>query len=111
MPDDIGSGFSDALIGGVLGIFLSAILGVIPNLPSIPASYISIFQLFEVVFLIGSILIILKMESWGIGYGVGWLIATGVLSSVGLVESWLFTIYVIVGVLVLIGKILQKIKQ
>jgi len=110
MSDGVRSGFRDAVEGVLAGIILSAILGVIPKLPSVPSYYVGIFQLIEVANLVGSIALVFGMESWGAWYLIGWMFGMWIMSSAGLVESWLFTIYVIVGVLVLIGKILQKAK-
>lgn len=62
-----------------------------------PPDYVAIILLFEVVSLIGSILLIEKMESWGTGYLVGWLIGMGIMYLFGFVEEWLATIYFIVG--------------
>jgi hypothetical protein len=111
MSDYARSGFRDAIEGVVAGIILSTILGVIPKLPSVPSYYVGIFQLIEVVNLLGSILLVFAMESWGAWYLIGWICGMWIMSSAGLVESWLFTIYAIVGVLVLIGKVLQKAKD
>jgi len=110
MSDYIEGGFHEAIIGALAGFFLSTILAVIPELLSMPDSYVGIFQLLDVVFLIGSILVILKMETWGIGYLAGWLFGTWIMSIAGLVEEWLFTVYVVVGIIALITKILGKAK-
>lgn len=108
MSNDISSGFSDAIVGVVAGIVVSAILGVIPTLPFVPSYYVGIFQLFEVISLVGGIVLIFAMESWGFGFLMGWLFGMWIMSSAGLVESWLFMLYAVVGLIVLIGKILQK---
>jgi len=111
MSEDIGSGFSNATKGAVGGVILSFLLGVIPRLPFVPSVYGDILKLIEVVNLVGSIVLISSFESWGVGYLIGWLSGTGIMSSVGLVESWLFTIYAVVGVVVLIVKGLQWIEK
>ena len=111
MSDGARSGLRDAVEGVLAGIIFSAILGVIPRLPSVPSYYVGIIQLIEVVNLVGSIVLVYAMESLGAWYLMGWLFGMWIMSSAGLVESWLFTIYVIVGVLVLIGKILQKARE
>lgn len=111
MSDGARSGIRDAVEGVLAGIILSAILGVIPTLPSVPSYYTGIIQLIEVVNLFGSIVLVFGMESWGAWYLIGWLFGMLIMSSAGLVESWLFTLYTIVGVLVLVGKVLQKAKE
>ena len=108
MSDGARSGFRDAVEGVLAGIILSAILGVIPKLPSVPSYYIGIIQLIEVVNLFGSIVFVFRMESWGAWYLIGWLFGMWIMSSARLVESWLFTLYAVLGLIVLIGKILQK---
>jgi len=110
MSDDIGGGFREAIEGVIGGIIVSAILGVIPTLPFVPSYYVGIFQLLEVISLVGGILLIFAMESWGFGYLIGWLFGMWIMSSAGLVESWLFTLYAVVGAVVFIGKILQKVE-
>jgi hypothetical protein len=108
VSETIGSGFSEAVKGGIGGFIVSAFLQVIATLPSLPSYYAGIFRLFEVVSLVGGILLIFAMETWGCGYLLGWLFGMWVASTAGLVESWLFTIYAIVGAVVLFGKILEK---
>jgi len=108
MSNDIRGGYGDAVTGVVAGIILSALLEAIPRLPSVPSYYVGIFQLIEIVNLLGSIVLVFTMESWGAWYLIGWLVGMWIMFYAGLVESWLFTIYVIVGAIALIGKILQK---
>jgi len=87
---------------------LSAVLGIIPQLQLVPSYYVGIIQLIEAVYLVGGILVILAMESWGFWYLIGWLFGMWIMSTAGLVESWLFIVYAVVGVPALIGKTLQK---
>jgi hypothetical protein len=111
MSDDIGKGFKEAFEGVVGGIIISTLWAIIPTLPFVPSYYVGIFQLLQVVSLVGGIFLIFAMESWGLGYLLGWLLGMWALSSVGLVESWLFTLYAVVGAVVIIGKIFQKIEH
>lgn len=108
MSDDIRSGFRDAVVGILEGIIVSAVLGIIPLIPNVPSYYVGIIHLFEVVYLVGGILVILAMESWGFWYLLGWLFGMWVMSSTGLIESWLFLLYLIVGAVVLFLKALKK---
>jgi len=108
MSDGIQSGFRNAVIGILEGIILSAVLGIIPQLQLVPSYYVGIIQLIEAVYLVGGILVILAMESWGFWYLIGWLFGMWIMSTAGLVESWLFIVYAVVGVPALIGKTLQK---
>ena len=108
MPKDAESGFSNAIKAAIGGVILSFLSGVIPKLPFVPLVYADIFKLIEVLNLVGGIVLIYSFESWGAGYLIGWLVGTGVMSSVGLVESWLFQIYTLVGVIVLIDKVFRK---
>jgi len=109
MSDDIERGLVNAIREVLEGIILSAVLGIIPKLPLMPSYYAGIFQLIQAVYLIVGILVILKMESWGFWYLAGWLFGMWIMSTAGLIESWLFIIYAVVGVLVLFEKALQKI--
>lgn len=108
MSESIESGLRGAVLGALGGFILSTLLGVIPTLSFVPSYYVGIFQLFEVVSLVGGILLIFAMESWGFGYLLGWLVGMWVMSLSGLVEPWLFTLYAIVGAVVLVMKIVQK---
>lgn len=111
MSDGIESGFRDAIVGILEGIIVSAVLGIIPLIPSVPSYYLGLVQLIEALLLIGGIVVILAMESWGFWYLLGWLFGMWIMSSAGLIESWLFILYVIVGVIVLITKAVQKAKS
>jgi len=108
LPINIEGGLRDVVKEAVAGAVLSAALSLIPKLGVVQPEYVGIFQLIELTFLVGGILAISKMESMGIGYLIGWLFGAWIMSNVGLVESWLFTLYAVVGTVVLIGKILRK---
>jgi hypothetical protein len=108
MSYDPQSGLRDAIQDVLEGIIVSAVLGIIPLIPNVPSYYVGIIQLFEAMYLIGGILVILAMERWKFGYLLGWLLGMWIMSSTGFVESWLFTLYIIVGVVVLILKVLRK---
>jgi hypothetical protein len=110
MSDDIQSGFGSAVVEVLEGIILSAVIGIIPKLPIVPSHYVVIFQLVEVLFFVGSILVVLAMESWGFWYLLGWLFGMWIMSSTGFVESWLFILYVLIGAVVLLVKIFKKLK-
>ena len=111
MSEGIEKGFSEAIVGVVVGIVLSALLGVIPTLSFVPSYFAGICQLLEVISLVGGILLIFAMESWGLGYLLGWLFGMWIMSNTGLVESWLFTLYAVVGVVVIVVKILEKVEK
>jgi len=108
MSDDIQDGIRDAIVGILEGIIVSTVLGIIPLFPNVPSYYVGIIQLFQALYLIAGILVILKMESWKFWYLVGWLIGMWIMSSTGLVESWLFVLYLVVAVPTLIIKALRK---
>lgn len=110
MSDGIESGLGSAVIEVLEGIVLSAVIGIIPKLPMVPSYYAGIFQLVEVLFFVGSILVVLAMESWGFWYLLGWLFGMWIMSNTGLVDSGLFSLYAVVGAVVLFVKILKKLK-
>ena len=111
MSDDIQSGLHSAITEILEGIVLSVILGIIPAIPNVPSYYVGIIQWIEVFYLVAGILVILAMESWKFWYLVGWLFGMMIMSTAGLIESWLFIIYVIVGIPVLIIKALRKVSS
>lgn len=51
------------------------------------------------------------MHAWGLRYLSGWLFGMWAMSTVNLVESWLFIVYAVVGVPVLILKVAQKVRS
>lgn len=111
MPNDPQSGLRDAIEETVGGFILSTFLGIIPLIPNMPSYYVGMIRLFEVIYLVAGILVILAMESWKLLYLLGWLFGMWIMSTAGLVESWLFIVYVVVGVPVLIVKAFQKAKS
>lgn len=109
MSNGFREGFSDAVKGVVVGIVLSALLGVIKSLALVSSPYVGLIQLLEIVNLVGSIFLILAMESWAVGYLAGWLFGTWIMWTSGLAEYWLFVLYLIVGGLYFVVKFLQKV--
>jgi len=101
-------GFKEAIMGVISGIIISVFLMVIRSSELVPPPYIA---LFEIVTLVGGLVLIARMESWGIGYLIGWLFCMWIMSHSGLVENWLVVVYFVVGVPILILKILQGIKE
>ena len=108
MSDSIEEGFKEAIVGVVGGIVLSVFLRIIPTLPDIPSYYVGLFQLLEIVIFVGSILVILKFESWGFWYLGGWLFGMWIMSISGLIENWLLILYLVVGGVVLVTKLMKK---
>ena len=111
MSGRIEKGFREAVTEVFVGVILSVVLGIIPTLPIIPDDYVVLFQLIPIITLIGSIVVIEAFESWGIWYLIGWLFGMGIMSSTGLVESSLFILYLVVGGVVLIFKLLKKLEK
>jgi len=111
MSDSVEKGLKEAVAGVFAGIILSAVLGIIPTLPNIPPYYVGLFQLIPIINLIGSIVVVTTFESWGFWYLIGWLFGMWIMSSTGFVESWLFILYLVVGVVVLVLKIIEKLKD
>jgi hypothetical protein len=109
MFDSVEEGL-EAMTGILAGIILQAVLGVIPGLPNIPA-YMrarAALQLIPIINLVGSIVIVAAFDSWGLWYLIGWLFGTGIMAIAGLIESWLLTLYLVVGAIALVLKILKK---
>ena len=114
MLDDVENGARNIIVGGILGVLVTVGLGIISKLPNISSDINTIISLIEVINLIGSIYIINKMEKWGIGYLVGWMLGTWVILSIGLfsvgsTEYGISQICLIIGGIVLLDKILKKI--
>ncbi len=103
--DDMEDGFKTAFIGTITGLVLSVVLVIIKGLGPLYASYVSLFQLLN---LVGSILLITKLKYWASGYLIGYLFAMWLLSNFGLVESWLVLLYAIVSIPLIIARFTGK---
>ncbi len=63
-------------------------------------------KLFVTIFIIvGNILLIRSMLSWGIFYTLGWLIGSVIFFQVGLIQSWEILVYLVLPVAVLIARV------
>lgn len=111
MSNEVKEGFKEAIMGVIGGIIISALLTAIKSSALLPPSYIALIAVLQVISFVGGIILITQMESWGAGYLIGWLFGIWVMSLSGLVENWLAELYFVVGVVVFIGKIFQKIKE
>jgi 4-amino-4-deoxy-L-arabinose transferase-like glycosyltransferase len=60
---------------------------------------------------LADIAVIYYFDSWGIPYLLGWLTASGLLTALGLLSQDVFTLYLIVGVLILLGNSERKKKK
>ena len=82
------------------------LLGIKASIGPTYASYVSIFELFN---LLGSITIMTKFKYWASGYLIGYLFAITILSYIGLAESWLVVLYAIVGIPIIILRFFGKV--
>jgi hypothetical protein len=108
MYDDFEDGIKAAILGILTGLVTSSILVVIKELGPTYASY---GTLFELVNLVGSILVITKFKHIGSGYLAGYILGFGILSYVGLVETWLFILYAVVGVPIIVSRFTEKVQD
>ena len=99
------SGFKAAILGAIVGSVLSVVLAVIKALGPMYASYVSFFDLIN---LVGSILFITKLKYLASGYLIGYLLALWLLSYAGLAESWLVLLYAIVGLPIIFLRFIGK---
>lgn len=108
-------GVRDAFQGIMEGIMIDAVvqtaLVIVKTMPNVPSYYASMFQLIEVLMLIGSIFAVFKIETWKFMYLLGWILAMGFLDYVKLVEHWLFVLYACVGIPILIIRIYTEIRK
>jgi len=105
MPSGFEEGLKQALVEVIGGIIISVFLMAIRNSGLVPPSYISLFDLVN---LVGSILLVIGMEYWGTGYLVGWLAGIWIMHYSGLVEAWLVILYFVVGLTILVARFLKK---
>ena len=88
MLEEAQKGFRDAVREILEGIIVSALVGVLGQIPFLPSDYMGMIQLFEAVYLMAGILVVLVMESWGFCYLLGWLLGMSIMSIINLVEHW-----------------------
>ncbi len=96
------AGFKGAIIGIVSGIMISAIISALPS---------SYQVLFEIVNLVQGIALLGTMEHWGAGYLGGWLVGTGIMWRIGLVDNLFGSLYMIIGGLLLTAKVFHSLNE
>ena len=97
----------------ILGVFLTAIAGVyaslhIPSPIDFSAFFSLIKEVIELVGIVSTALIIIKMPYWGTLYMFGWIAGFLYFWSVGLVSTGDVLIYTVPSVIVLVARFYEK---
>jgi hypothetical protein len=99
------AGFKASLKGAFVGVILSVVFSTIKQLTPTYTVFVDLFLLLN---LVGSVLLITKLKYWGSGYLVGYLFAIWVMNYFGLIETWLVMLYAVVGVAYIIIRFSRK---
>lgn len=109
MVDDIGRGFHYAVVVILFDIVSSAFLGAFSTLSM--SYYLGIVLVIGALNLVGCLVVVLKFESWGYGFLIGWLVGQWVFFYAGFIEFLLFIFYMIIGLGVLFFKMIQWVRE
>ncbi len=101
---------------GLKQVIIETAVGLLTTLILLGLTRYGIFptnvQLFINIFIIvGNILLIWSMLSWGIFYTLGWLIGSVIFFQIGLVQSWEIIVYLILPGVVLIARVILMLKK
>ena len=99
-------GLRRAITEAIMGAITSAILLAFINSGNLDPSYSLLFQLLNIVGIIG---LIQAMPYWGTTYLIGWLIGTFIMYDSGLIGTFELLIYIGVSILILIRRISKSI--
>ena len=102
----LGSGLKAAIIGVVFGIILTFLINFMVEVGWLPDFAQPVFS---VVSIIGNILTLTKMRSWGIFYTVGWL--SGSFLFMGMMSTTDLVLNIVVPILIFLIRFVLWVKQ
>lgn len=93
-------GFKEAIKGAIISIVVTALIIIILNLTGNQDNIPLILGANA----LADIIIISEFEDWGKGYLIGWLIGSGILTVIGILDQDIFLLYLLIGVGIFFGK-------
>jgi hypothetical protein len=97
------------VIGEVFtGLLTTFVLTMLANQGWLPDNVLLIIN---IVLIVGNILLIRKMWSWGVFYTVGWLIGSIVFFQIGLFSTWQIILYLVLPIAALVMRVVSSAKR
>jgi len=90
------------------GLLTSLVLTILANQGWLPDNVLLIIN---IVLIIGNILLIRKMWSWGVFYTVGWLIGSFIFFQIGLFSTWQIILYLVLPIAALFMRVVSSVKR
>jgi hypothetical protein len=101
MSEGFIDGLKGAIVGVVVGLAVSGILKVVPS---------PYWELIEIGNLIQSITVLESLEHWGTGYLSGWLLGSGIMWRIGLLDDLFGVVYTVIGLATLVERITRELR-
>jgi hypothetical protein len=97
------------IIGEVTtGLLTTLVLTFLANQGWLPDN---VMLIINIVLIVGNILLIRKMWSWGVFYTVGWLIGSFIFFKIGLFNTWQIILYLALPIVALIVRVATSLKR
>jgi hypothetical protein len=97
------------IIGEVAtGLLTTVILTLLSNQGWLPDKVLLVIN---IILIIGNILLIRQMWSWGVFYTVGWLIGSFLFFKIGLFNTWQIILYLALPIFALIMRVATSVKR
>ena len=101
-------GLKQVIVEVATGLLTTVILTMLANQGWLPENVLLIINIFLIV---GNILLIRKIWSWGVFYTVGWLIGSFVFFQIGLFSTWQIILYLVLPVVALVLRVVSAVKR
>ena len=101
-------GLKQVIVEVATGLLTTLVLTLLGNQGWLPDTVLLIINIFLIV---GNILLIRKMWSWGVFYTVGWLIGSFVFFKIGLFSTWEIIMYLVLPIAALFMRVVSSAKR
>ena len=101
-------GLKQVIVEVATGLLTTLVLTLLANQGWLPDNALLIINIFLIV---GNILLIRRMWSWGVFYTVGWLIGSFVFFQIGLFNTWQIILYLVLPIVALVIRVVSSAKH
>jgi hypothetical protein len=101
-------GLKQIILEVVTGLLTTLVLRILANQGWLPDK---VLLCINIILIIGNILLIKKIWSWGVFYTIGWLIGSFIFFEIGLFETWDIILYLILPIAALIIRVTLALKR
>jgi hypothetical protein len=101
-------GLKQILVEIVTGLLTTLVLTLLANQGWLPDN---VKLIINIVLIIGNILLIRKMWSWGVFYTVGWLIGSFLFFQIGLFSVWQIILYLALPIAALLMRVITSVQR